>query len=311
MARLKKVIVTAAITGAIHTPSMSPHLPTTPQEIIADAVGAYEAGAAVVHIHARDPINRRPSSDLEVYKEIVSGIKTRCDVAICVTTGGGLGMSLEQRIATVPFLKPELSSCNAGSIDFVLKPAAESIKKPIYDWEIPYLEGTWDMVFANTFKGIEYYVNTMYENGTCPEFEVYDVGMINNIAYLRNRGIIKDPVYIQFVMGILGGIPATIENLVYMHKTAKDLLDEGSFNWSCAAAGRHQFPLTAAALGMGGHVRVGLEDNLYLGKGVLAKTSAEQVTQIREIAERLSLEIATPDEAREILGLKGLAGVNF
>lgn len=311
MAKTNKVIITAAITGAIHTPSMSPYLPTTPQEIIDDAVKAYEAGAAVVHIHARDPVSRKPTSDLAVYKEIVSGIKERCDVVICVTTGGGLGMSLEQRIATVPFLKPELSSCNAGSVNFVLTPAAEGIKQPLYDWEIPYLEGTWDMIFANTFKGIEYYVNVMYENGTCPEFEVYDIGMINNIAYLRNRGIIKGPVYIQFVMGILGGIPASIENLAFMLHKTKELLGAGTFNWSCAAAGKHQFTLTAAALGMGGHVRVGLEDNLYLRKGVLAKASAEQVTQIKEIAERLSIQTATPNEAREILGLKGIDRVDY
>lgn len=311
MAKMKKVIVTAAITGAIHTPSMSAYLPTTPQEIIDDSVKAYEAGAAVVHIHARDPVTRKPSSDLDIYKEIVGGIKQRCNVVICVTTGGGLGMSLEQRIATVPFLKPELSSCNAGSVNFVLKPAVESIKQPLYDWEIPYLEGTWDLVFSNTFKGIEYYVNTMYDNGTCPEFEVYDIGMINNIAYLRSQGIIKNQVYIQFVMGILGGIPATIENLSFMLKKANELLGEGTFNWSCAAAGRHQFVLTAATLGMGGHVRVGLEDNLYLRKGVLAKSSSEQVAQIRVIAENLSIETATPDEAREILGLKGIERVNF
>jgi len=311
MSKPKKTIITAAITGAIHTPSMSPYLPTTPQEIIDDAVKAYEAGAAVVHIHARNPETRAPSSDLDIYREILSGIKKRCNVVICVTTGGGLGMSLEQRIATVPAFKPELASCNAGSIDFVLTPAADTIKKPIYDWEIPYLRNTWDMVFANTFKGIEFYVKTMYEQGTCPEFEVYDVGMINNIAYLKSKGIVKDPIYIQFVMGILGGIPATVDNLAYMLKTARELLGEGAFNWSCAAAGRHQFPLTSAALALGGHVRVGLEDNLYLRKGVLAKSSGEQVAQMKTIMAQLSLEAATPDEAREILGLKGIAKVAY
>jgi uncharacterized protein (DUF849 family) len=311
MAEQRKTIITAAITGAIHTPSMSDYLPTTPQQIIDDAVKAYEAGAAVVHIHARNPETRQPSSDIDIYREIVSGIKKRCNVVICVTTGGGLGMSLEQRIATVPALKPEIASCNAGSIDFVLTPAADTIKQPKYDWEIPYLRNTWDMVFANTFKGIEFYVKTMYEQGTCPEFEVYDVGMINNIAYLRSKGIIKNPVYIQFVMGILGGIPATIENLAFMLKTANDLLGAGTFNWSCAAAGRHQFTLTTAALGMGGHVRVGLEDNLYLRKGVLAKSSGEQVAQLKEIMTRLSIEAASPDEARKILGLKGIAKVAY
>jgi len=305
----QKTIITAAITGGIHTPSMSPYLPLTPPQIIADAVGAWQAGAAAVHIHARDPQNGKPSPDLNIIREIVAGIKQRCDVIICITTGGGLGMSLEQRIAVVPALKPELASCNAGSVDFVLKPAAEKITDPKYDWEIPYLEGTWDMVFTNTYKGIEYYVKTMYENGTCPEFEVYDVGMINNVAYLLNRGIIKRPVYIQFVLGILGGLPATVENLAFMVKTARDLL--GQFTWSCAAAGRFQFPLTAAAAAMGGNVRVGLEDNLYLKPGVLAKSSGEQVEQIRGIIERLGLEVASPAEAREILRLKGLDKVAF
>ena len=305
----KKIIITAAITGGIHTPSMSPYLPITPQEIIEDAVGACKAGAAVVHIHARDPQTGRPSPDINTVREIVSGIKQRCNVAICITTGGGLGMTIEQRIAVVPAMKPELASCNAGSVNFVLEPAAERITAPKFDWEIPYLKGTWDMIFQNTFKGIEHYVTTMYENQTCPEFEVYDVGMINNVAFMLGRGIIKRPIYIQFVMGILGGIPATIENLSFMVKTARTQL--GDFNWSCAAAGKTQFSLTAAAAAMGGNVRVGLEDNLYLRPGVLAKSSAEQVLQIRSIVEILGLEIASPDDARQILGLKGIDKVAY
>ena len=305
----KKIIITAAITGGIHTPSMSPYLPITPEQIINDAVGAWQAGAAAVHIHARDPQTGRPSPDLGTIREIVSGIKAKCNVAICITTGGGLGMTLEQRIAAVPSMKPELASCNAGSVDFVLEPAAARIENPKFDWEIPYLQGTWDMIFQNTFKGIEFYTKTMYENGTCPEFEVYDVGMINNVAFLLSRGIVKRPIYIQFVMGILGGIPATVENLAFMVKTAKDLL--GEFNWSCAAAGKAQFPLTSAAAAMGGNVRVGLEDNLYLKPGVLAKSSAEQVSKIREIVENMGHEIATSEEARSILGLKGIDKVNY
>jgi len=307
----KKIVVTAAVTGGIHTPTMSPYLPVTPEQIIDDAVGAYEAGAAVVHIHARSPEEGKPTSDLEIIRKIVTGIKERCNVIICLTTGGALGMTLEQRIAVVPTFKPELASCNAGSINFVLTPAAENVAKkgPKYGWEIPYLEGTYDMVFTNTYKGIDYYVTKMNENGTRPEFEIYDVGMINNVAYFLKKGIIKRPVYIQFVMGILGGIPATVENLAYMVKTAREQL--GEFNWSVAAAGRHQFPMAAAALAMGGNVRVGLEDNLYLRPGVLAKSSGEQVIQILEIAERLGFEAATPDEARSILGLKGLDNVAF
>ncbi|KKM11530.1 3-keto-5-aminohexanoate cleavage protein [Clostridiales bacterium PH28_bin88] len=307
----RKVIITAAITGGIHTPTMSPYLPITPQQIIDDAVGAYEAGAAVVHIHSRTYEDGKPSADLEIMRKIISGIKKRCSVIICITTGGSLGMTIEQRIAAVPAFKPELASCNAGSVNFVLTPAAETVKKlgPKYDWEVPYLEGTYDLIFTNTFKGMEHYITTMNKNGVRPEFEVYDVGMINNVAFFLRKGLIKRPIYIQFVMGILGGIPATVDNLVYLYKTAREQL--GEFNWSVAAAGRHQFPLTAAGLAMGGNVRVGLEDNLYLRPGVLAKSSGEQVTQIKEIAERLGLESATSDEARMILGLKGLEQVEF
>lgn len=305
---MNKVIITAAITGGVHTPGMTPYLPITPEEIINDAVKANEAGAAVVHIHARNPENGKPTSDINLLKEITSGIKKRSDVVICITTGGSVEMSIEERISVIPELRPELASCNAGSINFVLEPAARNLK-PKYDWEKPYLEGTKDLIFSNTFRGIEYYVNTMNEVDTRPEFEVYDVGMINNIAHFVKLGIIKKPIYIQFVMGILGGIPATIENLAFMVKTAKEQI--GEFNWSVAAAGKNQFPIASAALGMGGNVRVGLEDNIYLKPKVLAKSSAEQVTQIREIAERIGLIIATPNEARSILGLKGENQVNF
>lgn len=304
-----KVIVTAAITGGVHTPSMSPYLPITTEQIINDAVGAYEAGASVVHIHARGD-EGRPTSDLTVLGDIVSGIKKRCDVAVCITTGGALGMSLEERIKAVPTYKPELASCNAGSVNFVLSPAADKVRKnQKYSWEADYLASTHDLVFSNTFKGLEYYVNTMNENGSVPEFEVYDVGMINNIAFFLNKGVIKRPIYIQFVMGILGGIPATVDNLAYLLKTAREQL--GEFNWSCAAAGRAQFSLVSAAMAMGGNARVGLEDNLYLRPGVLAKSSAEQVKQIIEIAERMGLQIANTAEARATLGLKGVDKVNF
>lgn len=305
------MIITAAVTGGIHTPTMSPYLPITPQQIIDDAVGAYEAGAAVVHVHGRSYEEGRPSADLGIMKEIISGIKERCNVVICITTGGSLGMTLEQRIASIPSYKPELASCNAGSVNFVLSPAAETVKKlgPCYDWEIPYLEGTYDMIFSNTFKGLDYYISTMNKNGTRPEFEIYDVGMINNIAYFLKKGLVQKPIYIQFVMGILGGIPATVENLVFLYKTAREQLDE--FNWSVAAAGRHQFAMAAAALAMGGNVRVGLEDNLYLGPGVLAKSSGEQVEQIKTMAKILGYETAAPDDARRILGLKGIDKVEY
>lgn len=305
---MAKIIITAAITGAIHTPGMSPYLPLSPEEIIQDAVLACEAGASVVHIHARNPENGEPTSDIGLMERIVSEIKEKSDVAICITTGGKIGMSIEERIMAIPVLQPELASCNAGSINFMIEPAAKKLTAR-FDWEIPYLQGTKNLVFSNTFTSLESYVEAMNDAGTRPEFEVYDIGMINNIAHLLREGVVRRPVYIQFVMGILGGIPATVENLVYMVRTAKEQL--GEFNWSVAAAGRHQMNLTTAALTLGGNVRVGLEDNLYLRPKVLAKSSAEQVTLIRGIAEALGHEIASPEEARLILGLKGKDAVNF
>lgn len=305
----KKVIVTAAITGSVHVPSMSPYLPITPQEIIEDAVKANEAGAAVVHVHGRDPKTGKPDSDIALMKEIVSGISKRCDAVICITTGASQMMTSEERLAPVSILQPELASCNAGSVNFVLSPIAEKIKEPKFDWEIPYLEGTRNNVFSNTFLGLDKFISTMNNTGTRPEFEIYDVGMINNIAYFLQKGLVKRPVYIQFVMGILGGIPATVDNLVYLYKTAREQL--GEFNWSVGAAGRAQLPLAAVALAMGGNVRVGLEDNVYIKRGILAKSSAEQVTAVKGIAETLGLETATPDEARAILQLKGREKVQF
>lgn len=305
----KKVIITAAITGAVHVPSQSEYLPITPQEIIEDAVKANEAGAAVVHIHGRNPQTGEPSSDLGIMQQIVSGINERCDAVICITTGGSQLMTAEERLKPVSIFKPELASCNAGSVNFSLTPIAEKIKEPKFEWELKYLERTRDNVFTNTFLGMEKYIATMNENGTRPEFEVYDVGMINNIAYFLKKGLVKRPVYLQFVMGILGGIPATVDHLVYLHKTAREQL--GDFNWSVAGAGRAQLPLAAVALAMGGNVRVGLEDNMYIKPGVLAKASSEQVIAVKGIAETLGYDAATPDEARKILGLKGKDKVLF
>ncbi|MDR2669629.1 MAG: 3-keto-5-aminohexanoate cleavage protein [Desulfovibrio sp.] len=308
-----KTLITAAITGAIHTPSLSEHLPVTERQIIDHAVGACEAGAAVVHIHGRDPGNGRPSVDKKILETILSGIKKRCNAVICLTTGGGLGMSLEERVSGVSLFKPEIASCNAGSFNFYLGPLARNKKmaKPLHDWEIPYLENTEDLVFTNTFKGLRYYLKTMAEHGSLPEFEVYDSGMINNIAYLKEEGSISGLVYIQFVLGIMGGMPATVDNLVFLRRTADELLGKGKYVWSCAAAGRHQFPVVAAAAAMGGNTRVGLEDNLYLKPGVPAENSAEQVTAVRGIIETLGREIADPDEARAILQLKGSDKVCF
>lgn len=309
MAKQNKIIITAAVTGATHTPSLSPYFPSTPEQIIEDAVKAHEAGAAVVHVHARDPKDCTPTPDINIMREIVSSIKRQCNAVVCITTGGAVWMSSEQRLAPAVELKPELASCNAGSVNFVFSDLASKIKDPRFDWEIPYLKRTNELVFTNTFTGLEYYLNTMNEHGIRPEFEVYDVGMVNNIAYFKEKGLIREPVYLQFVMGILGGIPATVDNLVYLVKTAREQI--GDFVWSCAAAGKAQFPLVTAALTMGGNARVGLEDNLYLLPGVLAKSSGEQVIQIKEIAKRLGLEIADADEARQILALKGSENVHF
>lgn len=302
---MARTIITAAITGAIHTPTMSQYLPITPEEIADHAVGAYEAGAAVVHIHPRDPETGKPTSDLDIFGDIINRIRSRCNVVICATTGGGLGMSIEERVAVVPTHKPELASFNAGSINFGLFdiPARMKITEWKHDWELPYLEMTKDFVFRNTFQSLEQLPQLFEQQGTKPEAEVYDSGMINNLRYLVDRGFLKTPVYVQFVLGIMGAMPAAIENLMFLlHTTRRTFGDD--FVWSVCAAGRFQMPLCTAGLLLGGNVRVGMEDNLWLEKGVPAKTSAEQVAKIRRIAQELGIEAATPDEAREILGLR-------
>ncbi len=298
-----KVIITAAITGAVHIPSMSDYLPITPEQIIAEVAAANSAGAAVVHIHARDPQTGKPMSDPALMKKITDGIRERCNVVVGITTGGAIGMTIGERLAAVPVCKAELASCNAGSVNFCFAPIADKIKQPKFDWEIPFVQNTYRVPFANTFQDIEDYVRVMGENGTKPEFEVYEVGMLSNIAYFMKKGLLKSPVYIQFVLGIMGGLPATFDNLLFLYNTAKKLLGD-NFVWSCAAAGKDQFDLTTAAMLLGGNIRVGLEDNLYISKGVLAKSNAEQVTKVAGIAKLLDREIASPDEARGILGLK-------
>lgn len=297
---MNKTIITAAITGAVHIPSMSVYLPVTPQQIIDDAVAAYEAGAAVVHIHGRKEKNGEPTGDPEIMKNIVEEIRKRCNVVIGITTGGAIGMSSEERLAAVPFCKAELASCNAGSVNFCFSPIADKIKIPKYDWEIPFVKNTYDLPFVNTFQGIEDYIKVMSENGTKPEFEVYEVGMINNIAYFMKKGLLKGPIYLQFVLGIMGGLPATVDNLLFLYNTAKKQLGD-NFVWSCAAAGKDQFNIVTTAVILGGNARVGLEDNLYIKKGQLAKSNAEGVKKIKEIVELLGKEIATPEEARKIL----------
>lgn len=297
-----KVIITAAVTGAVHIPSMSDYLPDTPEKIINEAIAACNAGAAVVHLHARDPKDGRPSSDPKLMKQITDGVRKGCNVVVGITTGGAIGMTIEERLASVPVCKAELASCNAGSVNFCFSPIADKIKQPKYDWEIPFVKNTYNVPFANTFRDIEDYIRVMTENGTKPEFEIYEAGMISNVAYFVNKGMLKEPVYLQFVLGIMGGLPATVDNLLFLYNTAQKVLGN-NFVWSCAAAGKNQFDITTAAMILGGNVRVGLEDNLYLSKGVLAKSNAEAVAKIRGIAEMLGREVATPDEARAILNL--------
>lgn len=303
---MPKTIITAAITGAIHTPSMSPYLPITPQQIADHAVGAWEAGAAVVHIHARDPRTGQPSSDMEVFGEILALIRSRCDVVVCATTGAGLGMTPQERLKVVPAHMPELGSFNAGSINFGLFdiPGRMNIKEWKYDWELPYLEMTKDFVFMNTFKSLEEFPRIFAQYGTKPEAEVYDVGMLNNLKYLVDKGILKTPVYMQFVLGIMGALPPSVQNLLFLVETAQRTFGD-DFIWSVCAAGKFQISMCTAGLLLGGNVRVGMEDNLWLEKGVRAKNSAEQVAKIRRIAHELGIEPATPAEARKILGLRG------
>jgi len=304
-----KAIITAAITGSIHTPAMSPYLPITPKQIIEEAVAAYEAGAAVAHIHVRDPETGRPTPDINLVGEVVRGIKDRCNMILCITTGGGLGMTAEQRLIPVSTFKPELASFNAGSLNFALFPALDKIKEFKFDWEPQYLGMTEDFIFPNTFKSMREFTVIFNENGTKAEFEVYDSGMVNNVAFMIDKGYVKKPVYIQFVMGVLGGITPSSENLLFLVDYAKKRI--GDFEFSVCVAGRAQFALCTQSLLLGGNVRVGLEDNLYLDKGVMAKSNAEQVAKIARIAKELGIEPASPDEARKILGLKGMDKVNF
>jgi uncharacterized protein (DUF849 family) len=307
---MEKFIVTAALTGAIHTPTMSPYLPITPNEIAEDARRASEAGAAVVHVHARDPETGQPSADSSLFGEILSKIKSSCGAVVCTTTGGGFGQTVEQRVSVVKTYSPELASLNAGSLNFALHPVLEKIKEFKYDWESQYLSLSEDHIFPNTFKTLREFSRFFEVENTKPEFEVYDVGMLNNLAYLLNHADIKKPIYLQFVLGILGGLQATVNNLVFLRNTARELLG-ADFVWSVCAAGKTQFKMCNAALLMGGFTRVGLEDNLYLQKGVMAKSSGEQVEKIVRIAREHGMEPATVDEARQILGLKGLDMVKF
>jgi uncharacterized protein (DUF849 family) len=304
-----KVIITAALTGNIHTPSMSPYLPLTPDQLIDEALRCEQAGAAVVHVHARNPEDGKPTTDVEIYREILSGIKSKTNLVVSPTTGGTATMTPEQRIRVVRELKPEMATFNAGSLNFALYPVVNKVEEFQYPWEKDFLESTEGFIFPNTFTSLKVFCQTMNEVQTKPELEVYDVGQITNLAQIIEEGYLKKPLYLQFVLGILGGIPASLDNLLFLTNTARKLL--GAFELSVCAAGRHQFPMGIANMIQGGHMRVGLEDNLYISKGKLAKSSAEQVEKAIRLAHELGLEIASSDDARGILGLKGPDKVNF
>jgi uncharacterized protein (DUF849 family) len=299
-----KRIISCAITGSIHTPSLSEYLPWKPEDIAQQAIDAANAGAASVHIHARNPENGQPTPDLKIFEEIVATIRAKSDVLLCITTGGGVGMTIEERAAVVPKFKPDLSSMNAGSLNFGIFPLARMLEKAKFDWEQPYVEASYDFVFTNTFKAMEGMCQIMRENGTKPELEIYDTGQLYNVKYLLELGILEEPIFLQFVTGILGGIGGTVYDLVNLHQTADRLFGRGNYNWSVLSAGRMEFPLCTTALFLGGHVRVGMEDNLFLSKGVPCKSNAELVGKMVRIMKEFDFEPASPDEAREILKLK-------
>ena len=311
MAAARKVVITCAVTGSIHTPTMTPYLPITPDEIAQAAIGAAEAGAAIIHLHARDPKDGRPTPDPEVFMQFLPRIKQSCDAVLNITTGGGAGMTVAERLAGALRAKPEMATCNMGSMNFGLYPMLGKYKEFKYDWEPKHLENSRDFIFRNTFKDIEHVMKDLGEGcGTRFEFECYDVGHLYTLAHFLERGIVKPPLFVQTIFGILGGIGADTENVAHMKRIADKLFGD-QYVWSVLAAGRHQMSFVTLAAIMGGNVRVGLEDSIYVGKGQLAKSNAEQVSRIRTILENLSLEIATPKEARAMLDLKGGDQVAF
>lgn len=305
-----KVIITCAVTGSIHTPTMSPHLPITPDEIAAEAIAAAEAGAAILHLHARDPETGKPDQTPEAFQRFLPRIKQGTAAAVNITTGGSPYMRVEERVLPAANFKPEVASLNMGSINFGLYPLLEKYKDFKHDWEREHLEATRDLVFRNSFKDIEYILETCYENGTRFEFECYDIAHLYNLAHFAERGLVKPPFFVQSVFGILGGIGTHPEDVIHMKRTADRLLGS-DYRWSVLGAGSAQLRIAAQAAAMGGNIRVGLEDSLWAGRGKLAKSNAEQVKMARSIIEGLGLEAATPDEAREILGLKGGDKVAF
>jgi uncharacterized protein (DUF849 family) len=307
----RKIIVSCAITGAVHTPTMSEYLPVTPTQIVESALQAAEAGASILHLHARNPDTGKPSGDPALFQQICPVLAARTEAVVNITTGGSTHMLIEERLAYPLKAKPEMCSLNMGSMNFSIHPIAERTAEWRYDWEKPYIEGMKDLVFKNTFADIEYIFRSLGESGTRFELECYDVGHLYNLAHFVDGGMIKPPLFIQAVLGILGGLGPDPENLLVMRATADRLFGRDSYQLSVLGAGRHQMPLLTMGAILGAHVRVGLEDNLYLGPGVKATSNAELVRKIRRILEELNFEIATPAEVREMLQLKGAHNVAF
>jgi uncharacterized protein (DUF849 family) len=305
-----KVIISCAITGAIHTPSMSPHLPITPEEIAESSIAAAKAGAAIIHLHARDPKTGRPDQRPEAFLPFLKLVKQGTDAVINLTTGGSPYMPVQERIQPAVVLKPEVASMNMGSMNFGLFPMLERFKEFKHDWERPYLEGSKDLIFRNTYGDIATALADLASSETRYEFECYDTSHLYNLAHFVERGLVKPPYFVQTVFGILGGIGAHPDDVMHMKRTADRLFGK-DYRWSVLGAGRNQMKIAAMAASMGGNVRVGLEDNLWIGPGELARSNAEQVLKVREILEGLGLDIATPDEARDILQLKGTGKVAF
>lgn len=310
MKRAEKAIISCAVTGSIQTPTMSRYLPITPDEIADQAIAAAEAGAAILHLHARDPETGRPTQDPAIFGRFLGRIKQQSHAILNITTGGGLGMSLDERLSAAKAMRPEIASMNMGSINFNISAAASKLAQPKFDWEKPYLEMTKDFILSNTFAQIERAMIELSETGTRFEFECYDVGHLYNLAYFMDRKLIEPPFFIQFIFGVLGGIGADPDNLAHMRMIADKLFGQ-SYCFSVAAAGRHQMNFATMSGLLGGHVRVGLEDSLYLGKGTMATSNADQVRKIRRILEDLSIEVATPEEARALLRTKGGDRVGF
>ena len=305
-----KVIITCAVTGAIHTPSMSAHLPVTAEQIADDAIAAARAGAAILHLQARDPKDGRPTQDPEFFRPFLARIKAETDAVINITTGGSPHMTVEERMRPATTFKPELASLNMGSMNFGLYTMLDRFKEFKHEWEREHLEKSRDLVFKNTFKDIETILRLGNDNGTRFEFECYDISHLYNLAHFMDRGLVKSPPFIQSVFGLLGGIGSHPEDLMHMRRTADRLFGQ-DYQWSILGAGRNQIPLASMGASMGSNVRVGLEDSLWIGPKRLAESNADQVSQIRQALEGLNLQIATPDEARDILQLKGAANVSF